>query len=93
MPIFVGDVIGCCQDLEREVAWYTKNSSEIPGLLVCSTTDTQDSINAEHIISPSVSYECKVLPFCTSAEGTFCCCIFSLVLFGIIIIVVLVSGI
>ena len=52
MPISVGDVIGCCLDLEREVAWFTKNGSEIPGHLVFH--------RCREMVTPAISFSAGI---------------------------------
>ena len=51
-PFSVGDVIGCCIDLEAEVAWFTKNGIPVKGHI--RFHDCND------IITPAVSFSSGV---------------------------------
>ena len=59
-PISVGDVIGCCLDLEREVAWFTRNGSHIPGHLVFH--------HCREMVTPAISFSAGVR--CDKEEQT-----------------------
>ena len=51
-PIDIGDVIGCCIDFEREIAWFTKNGEAVNGQL--RLHDFSDTI------TPAVSFSAGV---------------------------------
>ena len=51
-PISVGDVIGCCLDLEREAAWFTRNGSQVPGHLVFH--------HCREMVTPAISFSAGV---------------------------------
>lgn len=51
-PISVGDVIGCCLDLEQEVAWFTRNGSQVPGHLVFH--------HCREMVTPAISFSAGV---------------------------------
>ena len=59
-PISVGDVIGCCLDLEREVAWFMRNGSHIPGHLVFH--------HCREMVTPAISFSAGVR--CDKVEET-----------------------
>ena len=51
-PISVGDVIGCCLDLEVGVAWFTVNGNMVPGKLQFSQWKEN--------ITPAISFSAGV---------------------------------
>ena len=53
-PLSVGDVIGCCIDLESEVAWFTKNGESVKGHL--RFHDMKDMITPAVSFSSGVKY-------------------------------------
>ncbi len=52
MPLAVGDVIGCCIDLEKEVAWFTKNGRSINNLLKLH--------GCNDLVTPAISFSSGV---------------------------------
>ena len=51
-PLAVGDVIGCCIDLDSEVAWFTRNGDPVKGHI--RFHDIKD------MITPAVSFSLGV---------------------------------
>ena len=51
-PLSVGDVIGCCLDLERGVAWFMKNGKTVSGHL--------EFHHCKDMITPAISFSSGV---------------------------------